>query len=164
MWLLHITLLVSIGLANCECPGENVFEEIAGTCYYFSSDRDETADWQGARTICQDMGSLLGMKVDLSELGAEASCMSDGLLMERIAEKGKLYTWLGGTDSSNEGTWHWASSGRSLSIMDSRWLLGDPNGDQKENCLNAVVIGSYHRSYLNDFTCGSVDYFVCQIL
>ncbi|CAL4132565.1 unnamed protein product, partial [Meganyctiphanes norvegica] len=75
---------------NGECPGEKTFEEIEGTCYYFSSDHGEKLTWDQARKFCQDLSGLEGMNgriADLAELRSESSFMSDRLLMEKIAQK-----------------------------------------------------------------------------
>ncbi|CAL4068562.1 unnamed protein product [Meganyctiphanes norvegica] len=161
MWLFHVSLCVVIAFASSECPS-SIFEDIHGTCYYFSSDRGERHTWQEARQFCQDIGALLDVKVDLAELDTEASCMSDGLMMQKIAGKGER-VWLGGTDEGSEGAWYW-NSGRSISIMDSLWYYTEPSSGTVQNCLIAWVRGDYNRAYYGDNECSAEDAFVCMIL
>ncbi|CAL4135176.1 unnamed protein product, partial [Meganyctiphanes norvegica] len=147
---------------NCECPGGNTFEDIGGTCYYFSSDRGEKHTWDQSRKFCQDIGNLLELEVDLAELGSEASCMSDGLMMQKITKKGE-WVWLGGSDAGSENSWRWVTSGRSLSLQDSLWHSDQPNsvGSKGGNCLVGYIHGDYHRSYFGDWHCEEDHYFPC---
>ncbi|CAL4121833.1 unnamed protein product, partial [Meganyctiphanes norvegica] len=145
-----------------ECPGGNYFEELGGACYYFSSDHGETHNWQDSRDFCQELGSLLSLNVDLAEVGNEASCMSDSLLMQKITEKAE-WVWLGATDLNSEGYFKWSASGHSLSSKDSYWGYNEPNENSDENCLVAGILGEHHRAYFMDFGCDPPHAFVCQI-
>merc|ERR1711962_345042 len=168
MWIFHILLLAVVGLANSECPGDGLFEEIHGSCYFFSSDSSLKHTWVDARSYCQNLGSSLGMKVGLAEVGNALAIMSDSLMMQKIAEKG-WQTWLGASDAESENSWTWVTSGRSLSIMDPFWQDDQPNstGGYAGDCLIAALLHEpyqpYHRAQFGDWPCSHEEAFVCQI-
>ncbi|CAL4085680.1 unnamed protein product, partial [Meganyctiphanes norvegica] len=165
MLMFGIQLVLFTQLFHGKCPGGDLFEEIADTCYYFSIDRGERHTWDEARRFCPDIGSLLDETVDLAEIGNEATCQSDGLMLQKIAEKGE-WSWLGGSDEEQEASWKWVTSGRSLSLKDSAWREIDPNNGADQNCLVAVIAGDYHRTYLGDLPCNNDGFkhpFVCQL-
>ncbi|CAL4122476.1 unnamed protein product [Meganyctiphanes norvegica] len=154
-------LVVSLGLAFGSCPPE--FEEVGGTCFYFSVDFEKTDTWDNAHAYCQTLGDLLQETINLAEVGTGGTCC-DGLnLMETIASKGGQ-TWLGATDKLDEANWIWQQSGNILNINSSFWYPSEPNARRGQNCLSVYLEGDYSRAYFFDYDC-YYDYlnFICQI-
>ncbi|CAL4203938.1 unnamed protein product [Meganyctiphanes norvegica] len=73
--------------SGLECP--ELFEEVDGSCFYFSSNLPHVkGNWTEAREYCQNLGNELKMLVDLAELSDEHCQLSKSLIMA-IADHGK---------------------------------------------------------------------------
>ncbi|CAL4186117.1 unnamed protein product, partial [Meganyctiphanes norvegica] len=170
MWLFNCSLFMLMGYAYCGCPDAR-FEEIGGTCYYFSEDHGDhniKASWESARTVCKDLGTELEMTVDLVNFGIEGSCCSEGLLLRNIHGKGGTDTWLGAEDMDEDDQFHWTVSGEAVDNHDSYWGRHEPNHIQagvRENCMSTSMYrdGEYTRMYFNDAACDIAHHYVCQV-
>ncbi|CAL4119665.1 unnamed protein product, partial [Meganyctiphanes norvegica] len=145
-----------------KCPEGNAFEEIGGTCYYFSSEQGEKRNWDQSRKFCQDLSGNEGMngrRVDLAELCRDSTCISDGLLLEKIRKTGEWH-WLGASEPVSEDSWKW-TSGRPLSLQNSFWHASQPDHDG--DCLVGWFTGTPPGPYIGDWHCDKKLPFVCQI-
>ncbi|CAL4075770.1 unnamed protein product, partial [Meganyctiphanes norvegica] len=146
------------------CP--DLFTDVAGTCYYFSSDFPASATWNDALAACKKRGDGLGhINIGLAELGTsrDGCATPDIKLMETIANKG-AQVWLGASDGREEGTWIWEESKEQLLISNNMWHHLAPNAGTEENCLAALIRTDIHnRPSLGDFPCTQNNSYVCQI-
>ncbi|KAK0069255.1 C-type lectin domain family 17 member A, partial [Biomphalaria pfeifferi] len=65
--------------------------------------------------------------------------------------------WIGGQDQTQNGEYVW-STNPSVSIARNMWSYEEPNDWNGEDCVQIAKDG-----FLNDFSCTSVLYFVCQL-
>lgn len=85
---------------------------------------DQTFTWEQAKTVCENMGGHLATVTSSGENDAMKA------LVENQANK--LY-WLGGTDETEEGAWHWIT-GEEWDY--SHWNTNQPdNSGGQEHCL-----------------------------
>ncbi|CAL4096627.1 unnamed protein product [Meganyctiphanes norvegica] len=169
---LPFLVAVMMGLVQCNdqvegaghCP--DLFTDVEGTCYYFSSDMGIEATWNDSLAACKELGDGLGhMNVGLAELGTSScGCATPDIkLMETVSAKG-AHVWLGASDANHDGIWIWQESQQQLHLENSMWDNIEPNGGTDENCLIATVWSGYHnRPLLNDYPCTYTWSYVCQL-
>lgn len=69
--------------------------------------------------------------------------------------------WTSGSDLGEEGSFFWASNGRSISKNSSLWLPNQPdNAGGSENCVHLWDTLNYK---INDLPCNTQCYFICEI-
>ncbi|CAL4068374.1 unnamed protein product, partial [Meganyctiphanes norvegica] len=145
------------------CP--DLFTDVGGTCYYFSSDFQLMATWYDALAACKELGDGLGrINVGLAEVGTSSDgCTPDIELMQTISTTGHNH-WLGASDGHQEDTWIWQESKEQLLDMNTMWHDTEPGGGTDQNCLIAGTWSSDHnRARLNDYPCTATGSYVCQI-
>ncbi|CAL4125585.1 unnamed protein product [Meganyctiphanes norvegica] len=103
--------------------------------------------------------------MDLAEL--DYSFLSNQLLLNKIADIGE-WVWLGAEDKTGDDKWIWSTSGRSLSLQDSRWAYDNPHEKGHQYTGNCLVgfrsaAPKYKRTNLGDWHCEKPYYFVCQM-
>merc|ERR1719376_314481 len=166
MWVFNIVLLLAVGAVHCSCPGDGLFEEIQGECYYWSYDRGLTANFDQAKTACHDIGLLLGLSVELAEVNNDISCFIDTWFMQAITNKGRN-VWLGAEDDDGDGVFDWLTSGQYISTYDPYWGYDEPTNyvTGNRNCLGTHMqpMGRFHRMFFNDMPCEEEHYYVCQM-
>ncbi|CAL4142528.1 unnamed protein product, partial [Meganyctiphanes norvegica] len=166
---LVLLVLLSFALAQDDCP--ETFEKIGsgGCCYQFSVVHGGIQkDWSGAKASCRALGELLGMTIELAELSTGNGCCNDVELMNTIASKGEINSWVGGGDALSEGQYVWDYSGIILEVTNALWSHDSPAGGADENCVQVysepdmVVADDGYRASLNDQECSLVSHYVCQ--
>nr|WCD23706.1 C-type lectin [Glycymeris yessoensis] len=65
--------------------------------------------------------------------------------------------WIGGTDLTEEGQWHWLHSGKCFSYTD--WYAGEPNDLEGEDCNH---FSAYFDYQWNDSDCSIKEFFICE--
>ncbi|XP_068202883.1 mannose-binding protein A-like [Palaemon carinicauda] len=66
------------------------------------------------------------------------------------------YLWVGITDEQTEGVFRDVNTGEIVTISRLAWLIGDPNGFDKENCVGLTLGG-----FLVDIDCNSWHRVLC---
>jgi hypothetical protein len=83
----------------------------------------------------------------------EDICLSLLLLLCCYAVTSKLMSsYLGGTDRTAEGNWTWLD-GTPWDNTSTSWGNGEPNGEQRENCLVLATDKSQQKHWWNDVSC-----------
>merc|ERR1712168_54805 len=159
MYIYCLLLLASFGpLAECiECP--DIFDEIGGCCYFFSSDSD-LKSYDEAQLQCQALGSLYNKIVDLVELGTENSCYDDLKVLHKVTEKRGDF-WFGADQRDEPDVWRWQHTHNPFSTSNSVWHPEEPNNGFHNDCLAAKFYNSvsdnvtFDRSYFTADKCSS---------
>ena len=103
--------------------------------------------WGSAKVWCEQMGP----KSNLVQIETEAE--SDYL----IGKFGDAYSWIGATDSEEEGKFRWVDGS---SVAFSNWNTGEPNNSNgNEDCVH--IYGG-HRNKWNDKNCAHRLPFICE--
>ncbi|KAK7467835.1 hypothetical protein BaRGS_00036941, partial [Batillaria attramentaria] len=143
------------------------------TCDQQPVKRCPSSEWSKFQSSCYRV-----VKTKLSWTEAKDDCKRrDGTLAEigtseenefakGLAKKsgGGVSVWLGGTDSSDEGTWVWDASRRPVQFTE--WADNEPNNwkgisSNGEDCLE--IRYNYNFKW-NDVTCSLKQYHLCEIL
>ena len=108
--------------------------------------------WPEARQKCLNLGNgatLAAIKnyEEWTVIRTTFSGMADGA------------SWIGGSDSNNEGVWRWETSDGSGEIVTYfNWSSGQPDNASNEDCLEMYSSGEY-----NDFTCTlNRRFYICE--
>ena len=105
---------------------------------------DTALDWNSAKTACAVLGGHLATITSQ----AENEWIYGNLMSGTISP-----SWVGGTDSVQEGVWKWIT-GEPWSY--TNWSTGEPNGLTLENCLWMYGNSGPERGRWND--AGAVAY------
>ncbi|XP_068448752.1 CD209 antigen-like protein E [Clinocottus analis] len=108
--------------------------------YYISSNQ---TSWQESRDDCLQRGA------DLIIINSKEE--------QEFAIKVQGRTWIGLTDGETEGKWKWVD-GTALST--SYWDSGEPNGGQKENCVELRFLKNKYS--WNDGQCNWKIFWICE--
>jgi len=116
---------------------------------------DKKRRWVDAKSLCQlDGGELASIR------NAREWQFVKGILTSSGVTSG---VWLGGSDSTTEGTWVWTDYSP-VTYSDWQSSPGQPNGGTRENCLYAY--NPYNSGYnwqWFDGICTDTDYAMCKI-
>ncbi|XP_019622021.1 PREDICTED: uncharacterized protein LOC109468207 [Branchiostoma belcheri] len=127
------------------CPSG--YTAFGGACFKaYNQDKS----YSQARQVCAADGGLLAMPKDRDV---------DNFVRELKDAVNKISLfWFGLNDQNNEGEWVWEDGTQHDITTDwDRWQLGEPNGNEGENCAN------YYGSGWNDAACSSTYKFICQV-
>ncbi|XP_041634834.1 type-2 ice-structuring protein-like isoform X2 [Cheilinus undulatus] len=102
------------------CPGG--WNLIIDRCFLYVP---REMSWARAEKNCQSLGANLASVHRAEEYHGIKKMISD-------RTHGHPETWLGGSDSEEEGVWFW-SDGSPFSF--SYWCRGEPNNRLKQHCL-----------------------------
>ena len=127
-------------LCKQECPGG--WNKFGCKCYKTS---DTNQSWNESREFCVSHGADL-VVVDSKEE------------MDFINEL-YVYFWLGATDAAGEGTWRWVD-GTGLSLDNSSWSGGRPQGGVDRNCL--WMVWEQNQYKWADVSCEIRYYGLCE--
>ncbi|XP_056002180.1 CD209 antigen-like protein C [Ostrea edulis] len=76
----------------------------------------------------------------------------------QMQRQGWKTTWMGITDSLDEGTFVFVSSGNKIQNVHAHWGKGEPGGDTGENCgLLLLKAKGWH-----DYPCSSKYAYICK--
>jgi hypothetical protein len=104
---------------------------------------DTLATWDAAKTACAGLGAHLATVTSQTENDWISNNILDG-----------KHPWLGGTDTTQEGTWSWIT-GEQWNY--TNWNWGEPNGGNTDNCLH------YYAPYVwNDAGCEGGTPYICE--
>ncbi|KAH8352798.1 hypothetical protein KR084_006403 [Drosophila pseudotakahashii] len=113
---------------------------------YFYVEKNITADWTTANSICQKMGGYLAAFQNQTELNAVGENLPGGMY------------WLGINDRVNEGEWLSVASGKPVNFF--IWYDKQPDDFQKnEDCVHLHGKGVLQ---MNDLGCDTKHNFICQ--
>ena len=122
--------------------------QVDGSCYQFNKD---VLNWNDAQAKCHSLGAHL----------FEPMSDKEAMMTKTWAEnEGLGDVWVGVTDSAQEGTWIYASTGSPFKL--ANWNSNEPNnydhGDNAdgEDCAELVPGGA-----LNDNTCLATRNYIC---
>lgn len=122
-------------------------------CYQVVLGQPKT--WQGARTFCQQNGGDLLSISGVSEQNFVQAILSTGQYANL-----QLNFWIGATDQTQEGGWHWTDN---TPFRYLNWHPGEPNnviiGTQPEDCAEMVPSWNYQW---NDKYCIKEQVFICK--
>ncbi|BFZ21797.1 hypothetical protein BsWGS_24836 [Bradybaena similaris] len=118
-----------------------------GSCYGFLR---EQVTWPDAAALCRANGGYL------AEINSQAE--NDFLVSE--AQTRKLgNVWLGASDTLQEGTFQWTTSGETIEAF-TNWYPGKPdNYDGAQHCLE---LREEYKHKWNDYQCLTKNTFVCE--
>ncbi|XP_044198421.1 ladderlectin-like [Thunnus albacares] len=105
---------------STSCPSRWI--EYNGRCFLFVP---RTLTWAQAERNCQSMGAHLASIHGTWEYNEIKKIISDHI-------QGSPKTWIGGSDSQEEGVWLW-SDGTPFTY--SYWCSGEPNNDGNQDCI-----------------------------
>ncbi|KAL4230751.1 hypothetical protein ACF0H5_011126 [Mactra antiquata] len=111
--------------------------------------------WNGARSYCQQNGGDL-----MSISGPTEQNFIQGILSTGQYANLNLNFWIGATDQTNEGGWHWTDN---TPFRYLNWHAGEPNnyvvGATPEDCAEMVPSWNYQW---NDKYCSKEQVFICK--
>ena len=107
---------------------------------------DSTVSWFDARDLCSDLGARLWEPRTRDEMESARI----------IAQELGTSIWIGGADLQTEGSWLWDSDGEDIQFLNEFWAQTQPNGVDRENCLEIGGLGC------GDFDCSFVQQFLCE--
>ncbi|XP_049809059.1 uncharacterized protein LOC126252230 [Schistocerca nitens] len=124
-----------------------------------AADADQRLSWPRAQQRCRDLRGHL-----VSVASAAAQLRLDRLLRATHSEDADVAYWIGATDRTLEGDFHW-SDGQPFQY--SNWFPQQPNDDAlaEQNCVEVrrSLAGHRDRSFRwNDRSCTVRNAFVCQ--
>nr|XP_029135377.1 CD209 antigen-like protein C [Labrus bergylta] len=121
-----------------------------GSCYLFS---DRTKTWQDSRQDCRVRGADL---VVVDSFGEQ----------EFITDNIVSHTWIGLSDSDNEGIWKWTDG---TALTQAYWVRGEPNNDGgnpgiDEDCghLYDLSLINIKEENWNDDRCDATKRWICE--
>ncbi|CAG0898979.1 unnamed protein product [Cyprideis torosa] len=128
--------------AGCPSGWDLNFENLK--CYFFSTDK---MNWSAAENHC---GSL--------EQGAQLASIHSQTEMNYLLNRTKgFYTWVGGTDSAEEGNWMW-NDGTPFDF--EVWYPDEPNAGTAANCMDIYSYGV--DAGMDDAFCTYLFKFICM--
>ncbi|XP_073714317.1 C-type lectin domain family 4 member M-like isoform X2 [Misgurnus anguillicaudatus] len=119
-----------------QSTGEWIYYQ--STLYYISSEKNS---WDESRRYCREKGADLIIINNREEHD----------FIKKMA--GTEYTWIGLSDSDEEGRWKWVDGS---TLTSGFWHTGDPNGGRKENCALK------HSSLWADYPCNDAYKCICE--
>ena len=129
--------------APCGSAGEYIEWPDNGHFYRLVT---SSAEWNPARTTCEDDGAYLVVIGDQAENDHVRSLSGNGNL------------WIGLSDQDDEDTFVWANGVELDEDNDfASWNNGEPNNQGEEDCVEMRGNGSW-----NDSSCGDRREFVCE--
>lgn len=137
-----------LGCALDEQRGPN------GNCYVLAA---TLLAWPDARAGCQARGSGW-------DLATVRSADDSAFLLTLFTGE----AWLGGSDSTTEGTWAWVTDGAEFWLGDGatgnalngafvNWFTDEPNGEDSSDCLRALATATWA-----DLECTELRSSVCE--
>nr|XP_055064556.1 CD209 antigen-like protein A [Misgurnus anguillicaudatus] len=108
--------------------------------YFISS---EQKSWTESRRYCRERGADLIIINNKEEQD----------FIQKI-QSGTEYTWIGLSDSDEEGRWKWVDG--STLMNSSFWASEEPNGGRRENCALIRSLG------LADYQCSNANNYICE--
>uniref|UniRef100_A0A3Q0RAK9 C-type lectin domain-containing protein n=1 Tax=Amphilophus citrinellus TaxID=61819 RepID=A0A3Q0RAK9_AMPCI len=117
-----------------------------GSFYYISSIKKS---WNDSREDCLQRGADL---VIISSREEQVQCL-------RV--KSVWYTWIGMTDTEEEGTWKWVD-GTLLDKSFRYWHTGEPNNYNglEEDCGEIKLVEDENK--WNDIECNTENFWICE--
>lgn len=135
------------------------------------------------RDVAADRCELEGMRLAWIETAEENDFLVDSIAAADVpaVEDDEVLTYIGASDSGNEGNWIWrgrgiiadgfqfwqgANFGNAVNGAFESWSPGEPNNtDDDENCAALSVLGSNNRApgSWDDRDCDSELPFVCEV-
>ena len=97
-------------------------------------------NWNQSNEFCQRLGGRLNLATNQRSLNRTFSMIRNG---EVVNSARCLRTWMGASDSIEEGIWRDSVSGEKLNIS-SFWFQGQPNGNRRQNCASAWEMVKLH--------------------
>ena len=101
-----------------------------------------------------------------NQLQAEERCKGMNATLTILRTYAQLYfmttlqltrdTWIGLTDSAQEGDWQWSNG---EAVMMTNWGINQPNGGMSENC---AVMNKSDTFRWHDRPCMSINDYVCE--
>jgi hypothetical protein len=137
-----------LGCALDEQQGPN------GNCYVLAA---TLLAWPNARAGCQARGTGW-------DLATVRSAADSAFLLTLLTGD----AWLGGADSTTEGTWAWVTDGAEFWLGDGEtgtplngafvnWFTDEPNGEDSSDCLRVLATAAWA-----DLECTELRASVCQ--
>ncbi|XP_060885031.1 CD209 antigen-like protein E [Labrus mixtus] len=133
---------------NRTCPAG--WKSFCGSCYLFSN-QDTT--WQDSRQDCRVRGADL---VIVDSFGEQ----------EFITDNIESHTWIGLSDSDNEGIWKWTDG---TVLTQAYWARGEPNNNGGnpgigEDCVHLydLSLQNLKEENWNDDRCDAVKRWICE--
>ncbi|XP_051784470.1 C-type lectin domain family 3 member A-like [Erpetoichthys calabaricus] len=141
--------VINMTRENVSCPEGWLLFDLK--CYFFSTD---IKTWQLSQEQCMSMGGHLVIIESMEEenfLEDKANILT-----------GENYGyWIGLTDLEKEGQFVWVDS-RPLDPKYRFWERTEPNGGQKENCVQMWLISQWKRWH--DFPCVTEARRICEAI
>ena len=124
------------------------------SCYFFSADR---MAWFDAVVACQNKNATLVQIESENE---------DIFLVQRLKilhgqTSGDFHYWTNGNDMEMQYQWTWGHPGGQEIGNYKNWLISDPNGDTREDCIALYGYGDFKWA---DITCDSLLLYICEKL
>ncbi|XP_030582144.1 C-type lectin domain family 4 member F-like [Archocentrus centrarchus] len=113
-----------------------------GSFYYFSSIKKS---WNDSREDCLQRGADLVIISSREE--------------QNLIRQFRGYTWIGMTDTEEEGTWKWVDG----TLLDKRyWHTGEPNNYNglEEDCGEIKLVEDENK--WNDIECNTENFWICE--
>ncbi|XP_060586405.1 uncharacterized protein LOC132742102, partial [Ruditapes philippinarum] len=138
---------------STQCGFGWIYSPTSNFCYQVVLGLPRT--WQGARAYCQQNNGDL-----LSVSGVQEQNFIQALLSSPKYARLQLNFWIGATDQTQEGGWHWVDN---TPFRYLNWHPGEPNnvrfGVEPENCAEMVPSWNYQW---NDKYCSKEEVFICK--
>uniref|UniRef100_A0A3Q0RFC5 C-type lectin domain-containing protein n=1 Tax=Amphilophus citrinellus TaxID=61819 RepID=A0A3Q0RFC5_AMPCI len=148
--IFQATLNISLRLFFCDAafPTSLIVGWVyfRGSFYYISSIKKS---WNDSREDCLQRGADL---VIISSREEQVQCL-------RV--KSVWYTWIGMTDTEEEGTWKWVD-GTLLDKSFRYWHTGEPNNYNglEEDCGEIKLVEDENK--WNDIECNTENFWICE--
>ena len=116
-----------------------------GKCY--GHPKDNKQSWADAESFCQSWSA-----------GAHLASIHSAEEQKFVQDNFPQYIWLGGSDTSKEGSWVWSDN---TSWLYSDWSNGQPDDySSGQDC----VVGNWHDLKWDDDSCTREKLFLCKKL
>ncbi|XP_063403928.1 CD209 antigen-like protein E [Mytilus trossulus] len=144
MLKLIVLSIVLLAVSIEACPqGWQTFQN---SCYFssatlgddsYASKAKRSRHWYSAQRECKKLGATL----------AEINSQAELQFVRKLAMRGRRTSWIGGTDSANEGEWKWIS-GAPITVSDFKPLT-DPqmmkyDRPERQDCLAIAGYLDFH--------------------
>ena len=114
-----------------------------GMCY--GHPKDNKLSWTDAESFCQSWSA-----------GAHLASIQSAEEQKFVQDNFPQHVWLGGTDTSKEGSWEWSDQ---TSWVYSDWSSGQPDDHGLgQDC----VVGNWHDLKWDDDSCTIQKLFLCK--